>query len=341
MAETISAPFMFDLQGPKLAPEEREWLAHPKVGGIILFSRNYEEPAQIKALIADIRRAANKPILIAVDQEGGRVQRFRQGFTRLPPAARFGALYLKDRPAALKAAEAAGFLMAAELRAVDVDLSFAPVLDVDSKVSEVIGDRAFADDPEAVAELGGAFARGMRRAGMAAVGKHFPGHGGVAADSHLTLPEDGRRLAELEARDLLPFQRLIEEGLAAVMCAHVRYLEVDFLPAGFSAVWIQAVLRRKMGFTGAIFSDDLAMAGAAGMGDLQARAEAALAAGCDMLLACNCPAESVKLLDTIAWRPDSERALRLHGLQGQKITIDQRAVETARQMIKSLNGGKE
>lgn len=338
MAEAI---FIFDLQGPELSPEEREWLAHPKVGGIILFSRNYEEPAQIKALIADIQRAARRPILIAVDQEGGRVQRFRQGFTRLPPAARFGALYLEDRQAALEAAEAAGFLMAAELRAVDVDLSFAPVLDVDSKVSEVIGDRAFADDPTAVAELAGAFARGMRRAGMAAVGKHFPGHGGVAADSHLTLPEDGRRLAELEARDLLPFCRLIQEGLEGVMCAHVRYPEVDSLPAGFSAVWLQTVLRRKMGFTGAIFSDDLAMAGAAWVGDLQARAEAALAAGCDMLLVCNCPDESIRLLDTVRWRPDSERTLRLHRLQGQRVKINQQAVESACRMIKSLNGDQE
>ncbi len=336
MPETITAPFMLDLTGAELSPEEREWLAHPGVGGIILFARNYEDPAQIRELIAAIRRAAKKPILIGVDQEGGRVQRFLEGFTRLPPAARFGALYLRDRQAALEAAESAGFLMAAELRTVDVDLSFAPVLDVDSGLSEVIGDRAFATEPEAVAELAGAFARGMRRAGMAAVGKHFPGHGGVAADSHLTLPEDGRRLSELEACDLVPFWRLIGEGLEAVMCAHVRYPEVDLLPAGFSQIWLGEILRRRMGFAGAIFSDDLAMAGAAGMGDLRARAEAALAAGCDMLLVCNCPAASVSLLDTVVRRSDPARGQCIGKLRARLVGLSPAAVQAARCMVETL-----
>lgn len=336
MPETITAPFMLDLKGAELSLEEREWLAHPGVGGIILFSRNYEDPAQLSALIAAIRRAAKKPILIGVDQEGGRVQRLREGFTLLPPAARFGALYLQDRQAALEAAKAAGFLMAAELRAVDVDLSFAPVLDVDSGISQVIGDRAFAGEPEAVAELAGAFACGMRCAGMAAVGKHFPGHGGVAADSHLSLPEDTRRLSELEARDLVPFRRLIQDGLEAVMCAHVRYPEVDLLPTGFSRIWLGEILRRQLGFIGAIFSDDLAMAGAACVGDLRARAEAALAAGCDMLLACNCPEESVRLLDTVAWRPDLARGQRIGRLRAQPIESLAIDVATARQTVEVL-----
>lgn len=341
MPETITASFMLDLQGLELSPEEREWLAHPALAGIILFSRNYEDSVQVRALIASIRQAARKPILVAVDQEGGRVQRFRLGFTPLPASARFGALYLRDEQEALNAAEAAGFLMAAELRTVDVDLSFAPVLDVDRGVSEVIGDRAFADDPQIVAKLAGAFARGMRRAGMAAVGKHFPGHGGVAEDSHLSVPEDNRSLMELEGQDLLPFRHLIAEGLEGVMCAHVRYPRVDDLPAGFSPVWIKDILRRQMGFTGAVVSDDLHMAGAAYIGDLEDRARAALEAGCDMLLVCNCPEQGPALLDRITLRSGSERALRLRRLQGQKVKIDHQTVEMARRLITSLGEEEE
>ncbi len=333
----IASPLMLDLQGLELSPEEHDWLAHPAVGGIILFARNYEEPAQLKALILAIRRAAKKKILIAVDQEGGRVQRFQEGFTRLPPAAKFGELYQRDPQAALAAAEVTGFLMATELKAVGMDLSFAPVLDLGGGVSEVIGDRAFAAEPQAVAALGGAFARGMRRAGMAAVGKHFPGHGGVAEDSHLTLPEDGRSLEELEARDLVPFQRLIQEGLEAVMCAHVRYPKVDALPAGFSPRWIREILRGKLGFAGAVFSDDLAMAGAAWIGDLETRVEAALEAGCDMLLICNCP-ESVALLDKVKWRKwlKSERSARLGRLKGYAVKIAPEDIQAARQVVETL-----
>jgi len=334
-------PFMLDLRGPELAPEERDWLGHPGVGGVILFHRNYVDPGQLRELVAAVRRAAGRPVLIAVDQEGGRVQRFRDGFTRLPPVARFGEIYAEAPNRALELAETAGFLMAAELRAVDVDLSFAPVLDVDSGVSEVIGDRAFASGPAAVAELAGAFARGMRRAGMAAVGKHFPGHGGVAADSHHELPVDRRSLAELEARDLLPFRRLIDGGLEAVMCAHVFYPEIDALPAGFSPFWLQTVLRRKLGFDGAVFSDDLAMTGAAVVGDLQARAKAALSAGCDMLLACNAPDESVALLDRVQWQADEQRGRRLARLRARSVAIDPDAVADARRRIVNLGEDEE
>ncbi|BCX82982.1 beta-N-acetylhexosaminidase [Methylomarinovum caldicuralii] len=333
MTESVAGPFMLDLEGPELTAEEREWLGHPGVGGIILFARNYVEPAQVRDLIVQIRQAVGRPLLIAVDQEGGRVQRFQRGFTRLPPAARYGEVYADDPARGLALAEQAGFLMAAELRAVGVDLSFAPVLDVDSGVSEVIGDRAFATEPAAVAALADAFACGMRRAGMAAVGKHFPGHGGVAADSHQELPVDRRSLAQLEMRDLLPFQRLIEAGLEAVMCAHVVYPQIDPLPAGFSRFWLQTVLRQRLGFGGAVFSDDLAMAGAAGMGDLQARAEVALAGGCDMLLACNCPQESVALLDRVAWRPEPARHRRLAALRARPVTPDPARVEAARRQL--------
>jgi len=271
-----------------------------------------------------------------VDQEGGRVQRFRDGFTRLPPVSVFGVIYQHDLEEGRVLAETAGFLMAAELRTVDVDLSFAPVLDVESGISEIIGDRAFGTEPGAVADLGLVFARGMRRAGMAAVGKHFPGHGGVAADSHLTQPVDTRPLAQLEPRDLLPFKRLIEEGLEAVMCAHVVYPVIDRLPAGFSPFWLRQILRKDMGFDGAVFSDDLAMEGAACVGDIQARAEAALAAGCDMLLACNCPRESVGLLDKVSWGKEPDRGRRLGRLLARPMGFTQADIEVARKRIAQL-----
>lgn len=303
---------MLDLSGPDLTPEERERIAHPATGGIILFSRNYQSPDQAARLIAAIR-AIRPGLLIAVDHEGGRVQRFRTGFTRLPPAARHAAA-----PDPLRTAEIAGWLMAAELRALDVDFSFAPVLDVDCGISAIIGDRAFATDPATVADLALAFARGMRRAGMAAVGKHYPGHGGVAADSHLELPVDSRSLEALEQRDLPPFRALIAAGLEGIMPAHVVYSAVDPQPAGFSRFWLEDVLRRRLGFDGAIFSDDLSMAGAACAGGYAERARLALDAGCDMVLVCNAPdaADQVlaALVDDI---PIPARQTRLARMQGR------------------------
>ncbi len=306
---------MLDLRGECLQTEEKERLKHPATGGVILFSRNYASPEQAMDLIASIR-SLRPSALIAVDHEGGRVQRFRTGFTTLPPAAAY-LESLSDRPdTAQQWAENAGWLMAMELRAIDVDFSFAPVLDVDCGISEIIGDRAFACEAGLVARLASAFARGMRRAGMAAVGKHFPGHGGVAEDSHLTLPLDRRCLAELEQKDLLPFAALIGEGLEGVMAAHVVYADVDDRPAGFSEYWIGAVLRRQMGFKGAIFSDDLSMAGAQFAGDGIDRAKLALAAGCDMVLLCNDPRGQDSVLDALVDATDVAGQRRLLAMRG-------------------------
>jgi len=275
---------MLDLEGLTVTPEEQDLLRHPAVGGLILFSRNYQEPDQLHELIHQVR-AIRPELLIAVDQEGGRVQRFRTEFTRLPPMAALGRYHGRDPLAACQAADLLGELMADELRAYDIDISFAPVLDLDFGTSSVIGDRSFNARPRAVAELAGAFMDGMARAGMAATGKHFPGHGYVAADSHLELPEDPRAWEQLQ-EDLAPFKALAPR-LDGIMPAHVRYPAVDSEPAGFSRHWLGKVLRGDYGYRGVIFSDDLGMAGAAVAGDFPQRAQAALGAGCDMVLVCN------------------------------------------------------
>lgn len=310
-------PVMLDLRGGELQEDEREMLRHPLVGGVILFSRNYENPQQLAALVAQIHAIKRPPLLIGVDQEGGRVQRFREGFTRLPPARRFGELYEQDRRRARQLAEQAGWVMASELRAVGVDLSFAPVLDLDRGVSTVIGDRAFHSSPGVIANLAGAFMHGMQRAGMAATGKHFPGHGSVAADSHEAIPRDPRPLEDILAEDVVPFERTIVNGLAAIMPAHVIYTAVDDKPAGFSPFWLSHILRGELGFQGAIFSDDLNMQGASVAGDYVARAEAALDAGCDMVLICNNPSAAQAILDGLASSPNPVRATRLARLHGR------------------------
>ncbi|MDD4913522.1 MAG: beta-N-acetylhexosaminidase [Methylococcales bacterium] len=309
MKQLAIGPVMLDIEGQSLNALDREKIAHPNTGALILFARNFETPAQIQGLIKDIRNARNGDILIAVDQEGGRVQRFRHGFTRLPAAARYA-----QQP---DLAEPAGWLMAAELLAVGVDFSFAPVLDVDCGVSEIIGDRSFSRDAAQAADLGGAFRQGMRRAGMAATGKHFPGHGAVAPDSHLTLPVDERNLDTIRRQDLTPFRQLIAAGLEAVMPAHVLYPQVDKLPAGFSEIWLQRILRQELGFDGAIFSDDLSMAGAASIGDFPERAGLARQAGCDMLLVCNQPAAAEQVLDSLPLRDNPDRLRRMHYMKGR------------------------
>jgi beta-N-acetylhexosaminidase len=312
-------PVMLDLGGTELSAEERELLRHPAVGGVILFQRNFTAPAQLTALTQSIRALDERRLLIAVDQEGGRVQRFREGLTRLPTAARFGKLYQHDARAGLDAARAVGWLMAIELRQLGVDFSFAPVLDVEQGLSRVIGDRAFATTPEAVATLATAWLEGVHAAGMAGCGKHFPGHGGVVADSHLELPEDQRPLSALEPCDLLPFRRLMAQGLEAVMPAHVRYPAIAPEPAGFSTFWLRELLRDRLRFEGAIISDDLNMAAADAAGSPAARALAALQAGCDLVLICNNREAAVAVLDAVAdWRLPASAA-RLERLRGRSL----------------------
>jgi beta-N-acetylhexosaminidase len=307
---------MLDLEGTQLTSEERDLLRHPAVGGVILFARNYRSPDQVAALTSAIHALREPRLLIGVDQEGGRVQRFRSGFTRLPPAGRFGALHRHQPQRARQSAERVAWLMAAELRAVGVDFSFAPVLDLDRGLSLVIGDRAFAQGVNPVSELATAWVAGVHDAGMAAVGKHFPGHGGIAADSHLELPLDGRTLADLTVEDLVPFARLIDRGLEAIMPAHVVYPRIDPHPAGFSPFWLGEILRGRLGFQGVVFSDDLNMAAAGAGGDHRERARAALAAGCDMLLVCN---NRPAAIETVAALHDHDdpaallRLLRMHG----------------------------
>jgi len=305
---------MLDVAGLELAAAEKEFLRHPLVGGVILFARNFESPRQLAALTAAIRALRRPELLIGVDHEGGRVQRFREGFTRIPPMRSLGIGWEKDSHEAKALAEAVGYVMAVELRSHGVDFSFAPVLDVDFGSSSVIGDRAFSDQPAAIAELAGAFIAGLAAGGAASVGKHFPGHGYARADSHVEVPVDERELQEIEAADLLPYRALIARGLNGVMPAHVIYPRVDRLPAGFSPVWLKEVLRKRLGFDGMIFSDDLSMEGASVAGGVKERAEAALDAGCDMLLLCNAPQNAVQLLEGLEARPlDPGRAGRMRG----------------------------
>ncbi|HUE94891.1 beta-N-acetylhexosaminidase [Pseudomonas sp.] len=276
----MQGSLMLDVAGTWLTAEDRQILRQPEVGGLILFARNIEEPRQVRELAAAIR-AVRPDLLLAVDQEGGRVQRLRQGFVRLPAMRA-----IADNANAEVLAEHCGWIMASEVLAVGLDLSFAPVLDLDHQRSAVVGSRAFEADALRASDLAAAFIRGMSAAGMAATGKHFPGHGWAEADSHVAIPLDERSLEQIRAVDLLPFARLSRQ-LAAVMPAHVIYPQVDNQPAGFSRRWLQDILRGELGFTGVIFSDDLSMAGAHVVGDAACRIEAALSAGCDMGLVCN------------------------------------------------------
>lgn len=319
-------PLMIDLAGKALSDLDRERLSHPLVGGVILFARNYESPAQLTALCAEIHALRTPALPIAVDHEGGRVQRFRAGFSQLPAMRQLGEWWNASPRATAESARMLGYVLAGELRACGVDLSFAPVLDLDWGRSGVIGDRAFHGDPRAVIDLADHLIAGMHEAGMACCGKHFPGHGWVSADSHVALPVDERPLEEIEA-DLKPFRELIDQmRLDAVMPAHVIYPQVDSRPAGFSPVWL-GKLRNELGFEGVIFSDDLSMEGASVAGDIVARVQAAWEAGCDMLPICNAPAAVGEVL--ARWQPvlDPVRAARIARLLPQTPALTRTELE--------------
>lgn len=314
-------PVMVDVAGLELTPDDIERLQHPQVGGVILFARNFAAPLQLIQLAHSIRELRTPHLVIAVDHEGGRVQRFRHGFTPIPPMRELGKLWNRDPAQALAAARGCGFVMGSELQAHGVDFSFAPVLDVDYGESSVIGDRALHDDPNVIAVLAEALQAGLSAAGMASVGKHFPGHGFVRADSHHEVPVDDRTLTEITQRDLVPFQRMVRAGMGGVMPAHVIYPKVDSKPAGFSSTWLQKILREKLSFDGLIFSDDLSMEGASTAGGVMARANAALNAGCDVVLLCNDPRAQDTMLEGLERRPVAPTLQRrLERMRGKTIT---------------------
>jgi len=300
-APAALGPVVVDIAGPRLSDEDRRRLCHPLVGMVILFSRNFTGTAQLTQLCREIHALRDPALLIAVDHEGGRVQRFRAGFTAVPPMAALGRRWDQDVLGACRAAQSVGFVLGAELRAHGVDLSFTPVLDLDWGRSAVIGDRAFHADPRVVTLLAGQLGYGLALAGMSNCGKHFPGHGWAAADSHVAIPTDERGLEALLQADAAPYGWL-GSGLDAVMPAHVVYPAVDRLPAGFSPRWIQQILRAQLGFSGAVFSDDLSMAGARVAGDVLQSAQAALAAGCDFVLVCNDAAAADQVLAGLQWQ---------------------------------------
>ena len=308
-------PVMVDVAGYTLTKAEKKRLRHPLVGGVILFARNFENRAQLTALTRQIHKARKEPLLILVDHEGGRVQRFREdGFTPLPPMRALGQLWDQDPLQAMRLATEAGYVLAAELRACGVDMSFTPVLDLDYGVSKVIGNRAFHADPRVVTMLSRALVHGLALAGMSACGKHFPGHGYVEADSHHEIPVDPRTLDEIMKDDAAPYAWLGDAVLPSVMPAHVIYPKVDKHPAGFSKRWVQDILRKRLGYDGVVFSDDLTMEGAAVAGDILDRANAALRAGCDMVLVCNRPDLADDLLARLEFEHPPESVARIRRL---------------------------
>ena len=305
-------PLMIDIAGTSLSDVDRRRLLHPLVGGLILFGRNYESPEQLNSLTAEVHALREPPLPITIDHEGGRVQRCREGFTRLPAMRRLGELWVENPEDGIGAAMAIGFVLATELRMCGVDFSYTPVLDLDWGRSRVVGDRSFGRDPALVVALAASLIAGLRAAGMGCCGKHFPGHGWAEADSHVAIPIDERTFEEI-ATDLTPYRHL---PLTGIMPAHVIYPQVDSRPAGFSPVWI-GKLRNDLGFDGLIFSDDLSMAGAGVVGDVVARVKAAWRAGCDMLLVCNAPDVVDEVLARWRYEVDPVRAARVGTLLPQ------------------------
>jgi beta-N-acetylhexosaminidase len=314
-------PVVIDPVGPALTDDDRKRLTHRAVGGVILFAHNYENPQQLEALTAEIRSLRTPELFVCVDHEGGRVQRFRDGFTALPPMRQLGVLWDRDPSAARPVAHAIAYVAGSELAAHGIDFSFAPVLDLDYGGSSVIGDRALHYDPNAVGTLAAEIVKGFAAGGMRAVGKHFPGHGFATADSHVAVPHDGRDLATIMKKDVAPYRAAIEAGLGGVMPAHVIYPKADAEPAGYSKYWLQDVLRGRLGFDGLIFSDDLSMEGASTAGGIPQRARAALEAGCDMVLLCQNPQGQERLLESLAstLMAKPERAERMRHSGGRDL----------------------
>jgi beta-N-acetylhexosaminidase len=303
------------IEGPELTAIERSWLMHPAIAGVILFARNIVDRAQSQALIEDIRGLREVPLLVCVDQEGGPVQRFREGFAALPPLSRLGELYDRDREQALALTREHAWLMASEMRAIGIDFSWAPVLDL-ARGNRAIGDRAFHADPQVCAELGAAYIEAMKAAGMRTTGKHFPGHGSVLEDTHFSQAIDRRPLSDLAAADLVPFHAAIEAGVDAMMMAHVTYPAVDEAPAGYSDHWIRHILRDSMGFDGIVVSDDIAMVAAEGAGAVGRRVQLHLDAGCDVVLVCK-PELVEEAIDAVPWDHLESTADRLAALAGR------------------------
>ncbi len=331
---------MLDVSGQTLNEDDVLRLSHPMTGGVILFARHFSSRAQLVAL-TDAIRAVRADLLIAVDHEGGRVQRFRtDGFTVLPAMGKLGALWDKDVLQATKVATAVGYILAAELRACGIDMSFTPVLDLNYGHSDVIGDRAFHRDPRVVTLLAKSLNHGLALAGMANCSKHFPGHGFAHADSHVAMPVDERPLEAILRDDAAPYDWL-GLSLAAVMPAHVIYPQVDSVPAGFSRIWVQDILRQRLHFRGAVFSDDLSMEAARQGGTLAQAAHAALSAGCDMVLICNQPQAAGEVLDTLRFTPSSDSQRRLEQMRprGNALKWQQLLAEPAYQSAQTLLRG--
>ena len=333
-------PVMLDIAGTALDDDDRRRLRHAQVGGVILFSRNYQDPTQLAQLCREIHALRDPRLVVAVDHEGGRVQRFREGFQAIPAMGHLGDLHNEEPRQAIRCAETFAWVMASELLSYGIDLSFAPVLDIADPISSVIGDRAFHRDPEIVCHLANAWIRGMRSAGMEAVGKHFPGHGSVEGDSHHVMPFDRRDFAEIEALDLIPFRRVIATHLSGIMMAHVIYDRVDPHAAGYSRFWIETVLRGQLEFEGVVFSDDLSMSGAESVGGYPERAQASLEAGCDILLVCNNPEGADEVLESLAGYSNPTTQLRMVRLHGQPVAVNllqSQAWQSACEALHSFN----
>jgi beta-N-acetylhexosaminidase len=309
-------PIMCDIAGTELTIDDKRRLQHPMTGGVILFARNYSSLQQLTDLTTEIHSLRIPSLLVAVDHEGGRVQRFKSNFTRLPAMRELGKIWDERPIRAHRLAQLTGYVLAAELRACGIDLSFTPVLDIDYQQSCVIGSRAFHRKPQAIGELAHSLMKGLKLGGMEAIGKHFPGHGYIQEDSHIEMPVDKRSYADIKMDDLIPFREMIKHGLAGIMPAHVIYPKVDSQPAGFSTVWLQKILRSELEFDGCIFSDDLSMEGAVVAGNIVQRAEIALNAGCDMVLVCNDPYAEDKLLAELQWEMPAASLARLNRMRG-------------------------